>query len=215
MTTDGQQPDGSTGKDNSSEGLQTLQEMEVEALAEEPTDEAELQEKYAITEDEAQSWSGRISDARQWQGRIDKAKGELNDIQKETKGTEKEKKSEPAKKEEESDFVTKDELWEQQNAESIELYGDEEYQADVEGGVPKDKALKYAKTRYESDPDRAATERAKAMGGSGRKTNREGGEPVVLTDHDKRFGISAERKAELEKKYPHLKGAAPSPELPT
>jgi hypothetical protein len=233
MTPDGQPPNGATGDDTSSEGIKALQELETEALAQESNKPEDLVEKYAITEEESKTWAGRVDDARQWQGRIDKAKGELGGLQEETKKAKEAKEGDPPGKEPKDkppkdkdkeekpegegndQFVTKDELWERDNAEQIELYGDDEYKADIEAGVPKEQALKYAKMRFDADPDHPNRKRAEEMGGGTRKVNREGQGAVTLTSHDERFGLTPEKKAELEKKHPHLTGAAPQPDLPT
>lgn len=70
-------------------------------------------------------------------------------------------------KEEETQVVTKQELqqqlWALQNAKDIELYGDEQYQKDVDGGIPRDYALGNAKLRFQSSPDKARLERQQQM----------------------------------------------------
>lgn len=77
---------------------------------------------------------------------------------------------EEAKQEEkapEPEHVTKDELkqqiWELQHAKDVEIYGDEEFRKDIEAGIPKDYALKTAKLRFQSNPDRVRLERQQIM----------------------------------------------------
>lgn len=63
--------------------------------------------------------------------------------------------------------VTKAELqqqvWEISHQKEVELYGDEEFQKDVQSGIPREYALKTAKLRFQSNPDKARLERQKTM----------------------------------------------------
>lgn len=71
------------------------------------------------------------------------------------------------KKDDEPQTVTKAELqeqiWELKHAEDVELYGDSEYKADIENGIPKEYALKTAKLRFQSNPDKARLDRQQTM----------------------------------------------------
>ena len=68
---------------------------------------------------------------------------------------------------EETQTVTKAELhaqlWELQNSKDVEIYGDDEYKQDVEKGIPREYALKTAKLRFQSNPDKARLERQHSM----------------------------------------------------
>lgn len=63
--------------------------------------------------------------------------------------------------------VTKAELqqqvWELSHQKEVELYGDEEFQKDVTSGIPREYALKTAKLRFQSNPDKARLERQQTM----------------------------------------------------
>jgi hypothetical protein len=66
----------------------------------------------------------------------------------------------------EPQYVTKEQLqeekWELLHTKDIEIYGDEEYADDLKNGIPRDYALKTAKLRYQSNPDKARLDRQKA-----------------------------------------------------
>ncbi len=69
----------------------------------------------------------------------------------------------PVKTKEETPYVTKDELWELKNEKDVSLYGDDEYKADIQDGIPKDYALKNAKLRFQSNPDKVRLQRQQEM----------------------------------------------------
>lgn len=63
--------------------------------------------------------------------------------------------------------VTKKELqeqiWELKHSSDVELYGDDEFKKDIETGIPRDYALKTAKLRFQSNPDKARLSRQQTM----------------------------------------------------
>lgn len=67
------------------------------------------------------------------------------------------------KKSEKPEYVTKEDLWERDNAKDLELYGDDTFKADIENGIPKAYALQTAKLRLQSNPDKARLERQQTM----------------------------------------------------
>lgn len=87
-----------------------------------------LQEKHAAAELEASRWKGRVEKINKAAADEDKPKPPEGD---------------PAKPKPEPQFVTKDELWERDNARRIALVGDE-FKKLVEQGVPRDVALEHA-----------------------------------------------------------------------
>ena len=86
-------------------------------------------------------------------------KGRLEKAQKGISGEE--EKTENPK--EETPYATKEDIWELKNAKDVELYGDDEYKKDLETGIPRDYALKTAKLRFQSNPDKARLERQQQM----------------------------------------------------
>ena len=86
-------------------------------------------------------------------------KGRLEKVQKGITDEDEEKPS-PA---EESPYVTKEQLWEVQHQEDLEIYGDEQFQQDVARGIPRDYALETAKLRFQANPDKARLERHQAV----------------------------------------------------
>tara|TARA_R100001530_G_scaffold118900_1_gene86046 strand:- start:1142 stop:1741 length:600 start_codon:yes stop_codon:yes gene_type:complete len=119
-------------------------------------------------------------------------KGRLNKVQ---EGLQEEKKKVEPKKEP-TEYVTREELWESQNSKEIELYADEEYEKDVEDGIPKEKALKYSKLRFEANPDEARLNRQKDMASGSPASNRDLSDTSEITDKDrenmKKWGYSEE-----------------------
>lgn len=117
--------------------------------------------------------SAADKDKERYKGRLTKAQQELDP-----------KKEEPEEKKEESEFMTKDEYWEKENKSDIDLYSDEEYEQDVADGIPKEKALKYAKIRLEANPDKAHLERKKqsAQGSNASERNLESDD---ITERDR------------------------------
>ena len=85
-------------------------------------------------------------------------------------------------------YVTKEELeskaWEIANAKDIDLYGDDEYQKELEQGIPKATALKYAKLRYEKSPNQAQVVRQQSMASSGSTSTRDLSN-IDITDEDR------------------------------
>lgn len=112
---------------------------------------------------------------------------------------------EPVVEEPKPSFVTKEELtstlWEAQNAKDIELYADDEYKLELDRGVPKDVALKYAKLRHQKNPNSAQVMRQQAMASQGSSSTRDLTD-VDITDEDRadmaRWGYS--EKAILKQK---------------
>lgn len=94
-------------------------------------------------------------------------------------------------------FVTKEELsetlWESQNAKDLELYADEQFHKDVEIGVPRSKALEYAKLRQQKETNSAQLLRQQSMASSGSTSTRDL-ENIEITDKDredmKKWGYS-------------------------
>lgn len=66
-----------------------------------------------------------------------------------------------------------DKLWLLQNAKDIEIYSDEEYEKDIADGIPKEYALKTAKLRGKSDPDKVRLENLKQTASGSSANNRE------------------------------------------
>lgn len=99
----------------------------------------------------------------------------------------------PAKPQEQSQFVTKDELWDRDHAPDIEVYGDDQYKADIARGIPKDYALETAKLRFQANPDKARSERLQSMG-SGPAAGTRNLQSDDITEADRRgmaqFGYS-------------------------
>lgn len=86
------------------------------------------------------------------------------------------------------DFVTKEELsntlWETQNAQDLELYADDEYQKELDRGVPRDIALHYAKLRQQKDQNSAKLLRQQSMASSGASSVRDL-ENIEITEQDR------------------------------
>lgn len=104
----------------------------------------------------------------------------------------------PEEDESQPKYVTQEELdskaWEIAHKSDLELYSDDEFKSDVESGIPKEKALKYAKLRYETMDDSARRERQEAVASTG-SVNRDGQAPIdskVLPEHKEKFGIKDE-----------------------
>jgi len=95
-------------------------------------------------------------------------------------------------------------LWTSENRQDIDLYKDDEYNEDIDLGVPKEKALRYAKLRHATLDDSVKSERQKAMS-SPSSTNRTlpAEDEIVLTAEQKRRGITKEMitkyKADIER----------------
>jgi len=85
-------------------------------------------------------------------------------------------------------YITKAELastlWEDRNAKDIELYADDEYKIELDRGVPKDIALKYAKQRHQKSPNSAQVQRQQAMA-SGSSTSTRELTDIDVTDEDR------------------------------
>lgn len=75
-------------------------------------------------------------------------------------------------------------LWKLQHSEDIGIYSDEEYEQDIKEGIPSDKALKYAKLRYQANPDQARLERQKQMA-SGSSANTRTLDSTDITEKDR------------------------------
>lgn len=104
-----------------------------------------------------------------------------------------ESEEEPEESEEDSKYVTKDELWEIANKREIQLYADDEYKEDVKAGIPRDKALRYAMLRGGVSDNSARRDRLEAMAsGSGTDRSLAGEEEVTLTPQQKAMGITPE-----------------------
>ena len=88
-------------------------------------------------------------------------------------------------KPEPSPYVTKEELWETQHAKDLELYGDEQFQKEVEQGIPRHIALNYAKLRYEKAPNNAQVMRQQSMASAGSTSTRDLSN-VEITDEDRK-----------------------------
>ena len=85
-------------------------------------------------------------------------------------------------------YITKAELtstlWEDRNAKDIELYADDEYKIELDRGVPRDIALKYAKQRHQKSPNSAQVQRQQAMA-SGSSTSTRDLTDIDVTDEDR------------------------------
>lgn len=88
-------------------------------------------------------------------------------------------------KTETSPYVTKEELWETQHAKDLELYGDDQFQKEVEQGIPRHIALDYAKLRYEKAPNNAQVTRQQSMASAGSTSTRDLSN-IEITDEDRR-----------------------------
>lgn len=111
----------------------------------------------------------------------------------------------PKEEKPESEFVTKEDLWTAQNEKDIELYGDEQYQKELDLGVPKKVALQYAKLRHQKDPNQAQVMRQQAMASQGSTSTRDLSD-IDITDEDradmKKWGYSEKalkRQKQLKK----------------
>jgi len=106
---------------------------------------------------------------------------------------------EPEVEEPKPSFVTKEELanqlWEAQHAKDIEIYADDEYKQELDRGVPRDVALKYAKLRHQKNPNSAQVMRQQAMASQGSTSTRDLSD-IEITDEDrqdmKTWGYSEE-----------------------
>lgn len=85
-------------------------------------------------------------------------------------------------------FVTREELeskaWEIAHARDLELYADEDYQKEIEQGVPRQTALKYAKLRHEKSPNQVQVSRQQSMASAGSTSTRDLSN-VEITDEDR------------------------------
>jgi len=85
-------------------------------------------------------------------------------------------------------YITKAELtstlWEDRNAKDIELYADDDYKIELDRGVPRDIALKYAKQRHQKSPNSAQVQRQQAMA-SGSSTSTRELTDIDVTDEDR------------------------------
>lgn len=105
----------------------------------------------------------------------------------------------PTKEEEKPSFVTREELeeraWELAHTKDLELYADDQYEKDIEEGVPRTKALQYAKLRYEKGPSDIQVKRQQAMSSQGSTSTRDL-ENIDITDQDRKdmklWGFSEE-----------------------
>jgi len=114
-------------------------------------------------------------------------------------------------KEEENDYVTKDQLqdsqWEVLNQSRIEDVKEDYEKILLEGyqgeTVSKPVALALAEKNAGVDnvADRERQENMASTNANARSTEEE----VKLTEHDLRFGLTAERKKAIEKEHPYLK----------
>jgi hypothetical protein len=119
---------------------------------------------------------------------------------------------EPPEEEERPQFVTKEELsstlWETKHAKDIELYGDETYQKELEQGVPRDIAIRYAKMRHESSPNQAKVIRQQSVAQGSSASTRDLSD-TEITDEDredmKRWGYS-EKAILRQKKQKAMRG---------
>lgn len=106
---------------------------------------------------------------------------------------------------EQPSYVTKEELeakaWELSHAKDVELYQDEDYQKELEMGIPKEVALRYAKLRHQSNPNQAQVMRQQSVAQGSAASTRDLSS-IEITDEDradmKRFGYS--EKALLKQK---------------
>lgn len=90
--------------------------------------------------DEVQKLKEELSQAKQREAAARKKMDEVNTELKKLKGD--------GEKKPETQFVTKDELWETTHAKELSIYGDDEYKADIAKGIPRDYALNTAKLRH-------------------------------------------------------------------
>lgn len=85
-------------------------------------------------------------------------------------------------------FVTREELemkaWEIAHAQDLELYADDEYKQELDRGVPRDVALKYAKIRQQKNPNSAQVLRQQAMASQGSSSTRDLSD-IEITDEDR------------------------------
>lgn len=131
----------------------------------------ELEEKSAVAEREAKRYKGRLAKAN-------------------------------IKEDDEPVYVTKEELeqkaWEIAHSKDIEVYADDEYKSDIKQGIPRDKALQYAKLRYSAKDNSAHKERLMSAS-SGSSVDRSLAPPdeIILTQEQKDRGITVE----MIKKY--------------
>lgn len=141
-----------------------------------------LSDDYAAAEREKARYKGRLDKVQ---------KGFLEEEEK------------PAPKKDDSPYVTKEELWELKHSTDIELYGDDEYQDDIQAGIPRDYALKTAKLRYQGNPDKARLNRQKDMasGSSAGTRNLESETYEGFNQEDAdRFGYTKETWLKQKKK---------------
>jgi hypothetical protein len=80
-----------------------------------------------------------------------------------------------------------------------------ELQTYLAKGIPKDEALRLAELdKGITKSSSSDVERQAATSSAPSYVQRATAPKVTLTEHDERFGITADRKAELLKKYPDL-----------
>ena len=113
----------------------------------------------------------------------------------------------PAPKKEETEFVTKKELWLQANQPRIDIVK-EEYEKIVEEGYEGEKvsekiALELAEKQAKIDNSATNRRRADDMTVA-TVTIRNSSAPVYLSETDKALGMTEKKKRELEKRHPHL-----------
>lgn len=87
-------------------------------------------------------------------------------------------------KPESSPYVTKEELWEANHAKDLELYGDEQFEKEIEQGIPRHIALDYAKLRYEKAPNNVQVQRQQSMASAGSMSTRDLSN-IEITDEDR------------------------------
>lgn len=109
-----------------------------------------------------------------------------------------------AKPETPAEAPTENEIdWKIENADRIKLVKPE-LQTYLAKGIPRDEALRLAeldKGVTKSSPDAG---RQAATSGTASFVQRSTTPEVALTEHDRRFGLTAQRKKELQQKYPDL-----------
>ena len=124
------------------------------------------------------------------------------------------KKLEEAVKNEDEPKPEESELdWKIENSPRIKLVKDE-YQAELtrlkSAGAKETNdirliALERAEQKKGIHLDTSDAERQAAMSGAPGTISRGKTNPVPLTEHDRRFGLTSDRKKELQEKYPELK----------
>ena len=98
----------------------------------------------------------------------------------------------------------KEQIWELKYARDVDLYGDDEYKNDLKAGIPREYALKTAKLRFQSNPDKARLERQQSMA-SGSSVSDRNLDDNELTDADRKNMALWGYSEETAKKHKALK----------